>query len=437
MMKQSIPVFPKPLNDLLQKIGRSSESYAKELAKKLARYTQATLEDLFNQQTKKIDRLSDGMEEVKQYAVELCKQIINAPPVRFEIQTKDIKRAQNKTFNHSSPAELIKGKAVMREHGFAKIEVDCVIASKNWHQLGEMKGDTINLIDYLDKLLPLEKKGKIGIVTFQNGMANTLGDFVKSSQIVFDQFTQAPLCIGLYNSTLIQACPSPIDMYRFVSEKLLNRSSVYSLCQTMSMLANVISKLNPNLLWVHFAHSEGGLIANAALEVCQYKLFTNTSEFLKNNLITSTYGAVKPIPDEYTKYSINTYSKNDIALFFGKNYIDSDLDEMIESQEPIKKKYKGYTYSIKVIDSLIERFETVKMPVEMPKRLSPREMMQLSFLEHLAYREEVDNAPWVTQSCIDLANEFSYNVKDHGFEELTYKEQFVKDAYEFKKDFNI
>jgi hypothetical protein len=303
-----------------------------------------------------------------------------------------------------------------------------------------MKGDTINLIDYLDQLLPLEKfkmMGKIGIVTFQNGMANTLNQFVKSSQMVFDQFKEAPLCIGLYNATLIQSFPSPLDMLRFVSEKLLNRGSVYSLCQTMATLASVVSKLNPNLLWVHFAHSEGSLIANAALEVCTNTFFSNTREYLKNNLITSTYGAVKPIPDEYTKYSINTYSKNDIALFLGKTYIDLNLDEMIESQEPIKKKYKGYTYSILVIKSMIERFETIKMPVEMPKRLSPREMMQLSLLEQLAYREEVDNAPWVTQTCIDLVNEFSYNIKDHGFEELTYKEQFVKDACKFKIKYKI
>jgi len=86
---------------------------------------------------------------------------------------------------------------------------------------------------------------------------------------------------------------------------------------------------------------------------------------------------------------------------------------------------------------MIERFETIKMPVEMPKRLSPREMMQLSLLEQLAYREEVDNAPWVTQTCIDLVNEFSYNIKDHGFEELTYKEQFVKDACKFKIKYKI
>ena len=73
----------------------------------------------------------------------------------------------------------------------------------------------------------------------------------------------------------------------------------------------------------------------------------------------------------------------------------------------------------------------------MPERLSLKEFSELSFWEHLAYRENIDNAPWTTKACIDLVNDFSYRVKDHGFTEASYKKELLKDASAFKKDFKI
>jgi len=443
-MKQSLPIFPKLLDELLQKIGKSSQGYANELAKKMARLSQEMVENLIRQKNQKVLQINQGIEESYQWVVDLCKQSLRGPEIRFEIPAREIKQAQSKTaFYTPSTAVLIEGKALAKQpYGCPLFEVDCVIASKNWHKLGEIKSEKINLMDHLDKLLPQERcritrEEKIGVVTFQNGMANNLGDFIKSSELIFDQFAEAPLCIGLYNATYFQSCPSPVDMIRFLSEKHLNPSSVFSLCQMMKTLAASLSKMNPNLLWVHFAHSEGGLIANAALEACEEMFFEDTRKYLQNNLITSTYGAVKPIADEYTKFALNTYSKNDIALFYGKDYIDSDLEEMIKSSEPIKKKHQGKTYTVKVIDSKVEPTEWVKMPVQMPVRLSLKQYSELSFFEYLAYREEIDDAPWTTQACINLVNDFFYRVKDHGFMEASYREEFVRHADVFKEKFEI
>lgn len=55
MIKPPISVFPKQLDDLLQKLGRTSQAYANELARKLARRSQETIETLIKYQTRKID----------------------------------------------------------------------------------------------------------------------------------------------------------------------------------------------------------------------------------------------------------------------------------------------------------------------------------------------------------------------------------------------
>ena len=277
------------------------------------------------------------------------------------------------------------------------------------------------------------REEQIGLVTFQNGMANKPDEFLKSAKSVFDQFKEAPLCIGLYNPTFIQPFPTPVDMIRFPNERTLNKSAVFSLCQTFKTFAHLLPKMNPNLLWVHFAHSEGGLIANAALEACEECFFRDTHRYLKENFIGVTYGAVKPIADEYAKSALNTYSKNDIALFFGKDYIDSDIEEMVKKGEPIKKFYKGKTYTIKLIDCKTAFKPCVSMPVSMPERLSPKEFLALSFFERVAYRDEIDAAPWTTKVCIDFVNDFFHRVKDHGFTEASYTEQLNKDANELKR----
>ncbi|MBA2367790.1 MAG: hypothetical protein H0V82_02055 [Candidatus Protochlamydia sp.] len=444
MLKQSMIVFPKPLNDLLQKVSRSSQIYAQELAKKLARFSQETIEILIKQQTQKVDQINQNIEDSYQSVLDLCKQALRGPHIKLELPMIDVRLAQSKTaFYAPTTAELIKGKAVVREsHGTDLYQVECVVASKNWHKLGDIKGNTINLMDHLEKLLPVEKikmnrEEKIGVVTFQNGMANSWDNFMDSAQLTFNQFTEAPLCIGLYNSTTFQSYPCPIDMHRFGREKVFNYSTVASLGQMMKTLADVLPRINPNLFWVHIAHSEGGLIANAALEVCEGMLFGETRDYLKKNLITSTYGAVKPIADEYTKFAINTYSINDVALIFGKDYIDLDLKEMMKSPEPVKKRYKGKTYSIKVINSKLERFEMLKMPVEMPIKLSLAEFSELTFFEYLGYRENIDNAPWTTKACVDLINDFFYRVKDHGFTEASYTEAFKKDVEDFKDKYKV
>lgn len=443
-MKTSMPVFPKQLDDLLQKVGRSSQIYASELAKKMARRSLETIDELIRYKNQKIMNVNQGIEGLNQSVLALCKRCIKGPHIRLDIPTRLIRQVQRQTAsNPRCCSEIIQGKAVFKEYtGASQLEVACAVASSNWHKLGEIKTETINIMEHLDKLLPLESKSyhkeRIGLVTFQNGMANKQSSFIESAKSVFDHFKEAPLCIGLYNPTFFQSVPLPTDMARFPSEKTFNKSAVFSLCQMMRTLADLLPKINPNLFWAHFAHSEGGLIANAALEVCEDEwFFRDAQKYLKNNLITATYGAVKPIPNDYTKYSINTYSKHDIALFFGKDYIDLDLEEMIKSSKPVKKTYKGKTYTIKVIDSKVEFKEAIKMPVKMPERLSLKETLDLSFFEYVAYREEINAAPWGTQACINLVNDFAHRIKDHGFEEASYKEELKVNADDFKEEYKI
>lgn len=140
-MKNSVPVFPKPLDDLLQKLGRSSQSYARELAQKLARQSQEAIETLIKHHTQKVTHVNQGIEELYRSVFELAKQIMRGPDIRFNISSRDLRKAQIKTaYGHPFSSESIEGKAaVMYHNGSIQCEVDCVVASTNWEKLKVIK----------------------------------------------------------------------------------------------------------------------------------------------------------------------------------------------------------------------------------------------------------------------------------------------------------
>lgn len=43
--------------------------------------------------------------------------------------------------------------------------------------------------------------------------------------------------------------------------------------------------------------------------------------FIKDHMINLTYGGVAPVPD-VVKFAINTYSKDDVTMFFANKYLD-------------------------------------------------------------------------------------------------------------------
>ena len=425
-------ISPNSLDGLIKKLAQMGQKAANELSQKLAKMPQEAAKAMLGRFNQRMDALELNVEELYQVMLQQCKEVLKGPKIQIEIPTHMIK--------HNSQKAWIKGKAIFYQPcSLAKLEVDCVVACGHWHKLGEVKEKTINIMDHLDKLLPPKtntfgQEAPIGLVTFQNGMMNDFennenNDFLQTSDLITQQFPEKPLCIGLYNPTTGNILK---DMHRFINEPKLNKLAVYSLCQMVKTIADLLPQINPQMRWAHFAHSEAGIIANAVFELCDQFWLRNTREYLQKHLITATYGAVKPIPKEFVLHAMNTYSLNDIALFLGKYYIDKKLNELNnigENGYESKKVCQGKTYHIKVINSSTEKTSLMYIP----ERLSFEEKLQLSFFEHLGHQELA--LPYSYDLTCHQINDLAYQIKDHGFAKSSYQQalkvdiDFLRDRY--------
>src|SRR6202022_1661711 len=142
---------------------------------------------------------------------------------------------------------------------------------------------------------------------FQNGINNSSEDFRKMGESILKnlQGDEKPLCIGLYNPT--EGVGS--DVMRLL-DRLLGGFLIDNVCCTCEFFSTLAAKLpavNKELLWAHFAHSEGGLIAKTALALLTRE---NYFDLFKEHLLLATYGAVLPTPEMHALVAINTYSKD-------------------------------------------------------------------------------------------------------------------------------
>lgn len=197
-----------------------------------------------------------------------------------------------------------------------------VVACANWGALAKQGiNNQVDIFDHLDQLLIKEneivpKEGKannegIGLITFQNGINNKPTDFTAMGESILNQLEddEKPLCIGIYNP----AKGVISDLLGVLAGLNGNLSdTICSTCELFNALAVKLPHINPHLLWAHFSHSEGGLIAKAILTMLEKR---SSKDYLQKHLLTSTYGGVLPISKQYAKYAVNTYSTADTATW--------------------------------------------------------------------------------------------------------------------------
>lgn len=407
------------LTELVQKFvklpQKSSDLYQKdekkdELVQQLVKMSQE-LSELFQK------KLNKKVDAVHQNLVELCKNWYRGPNLRIEIPSHKIRQAQN-----SSQFSMIKGQAISGCL-FPPLRVDCFVAC-DWRNLGELEENTINIVDHLHKLLPREGKG-IGLVTFQNGMMNSSEECAELCRLINGYLPENPLCIGLHNPTTGKI---PIDMLRFKAEQYINIEAVHSLRQLRVTFANLLPQINPNLLWLHIAHSEGGLIANVVHRLFEDWRLSKEREYIKNHLITATYGAVMPVPDNVVHHVVNTYSKDDIAMFFyGRTYLDTDFDKIKEDSYTSRKTYEGKHYTVTIVKS--ERVPLVRLP----EVLTREQRLNMSWFEWLGYSEELEDRSHTAA----LLGHLCHSIIDHGFKEKTYQNALEDDLRKFRGKYGI
>lgn len=195
----------------------------------------------------------------------------------------------------------------------------CKVSCDHWHKLRLTSGEqtnfannentaSINLLDHLGELIPANSNGKVGLVTYQNGINNNYEDhFSEMGKSIKSHLKEGVLCIGLYNQSNIVV---PLDLLRMQCEFLGIRTEVVrSMRKMFASLAYRLAKIRPHPHWMHIAHSEGGRIVHDTLNGIPY----NEQVFCQNQLIVLTYGSIQPVIKKSAKITVNTYSSADIA----------------------------------------------------------------------------------------------------------------------------
>jgi hypothetical protein len=191
---------------------------------------------------------------------------------------------------------------------FGPKEVHWNIASGKLNQMKSKLyyiNEVVDLFQYLPELLPKNGK-KVGLVTGMNGIRNSLEDFRLMGKSITDNLPEQPLFIGLYNpsKSLLRDCGRIGNHLRAEPTEIASQ-----LRALFRALMNILLQVNPELLWLHIAHSEGGAITNRALE----ELTKEEKKYMKKHLITAAYGPVIPIHEDLAHVTYNTYSKDDYA----------------------------------------------------------------------------------------------------------------------------
>ncbi|MBF8262782.1 MAG: hypothetical protein HW387_447 [Parachlamydiales bacterium] len=210
----------------------------------------------------------------------------------------------------SSEPTVVQCKGVI---GDAK--VDWVVSCGFWQKLQfspeELQAGMINLIDHLADLTPASERA-FGLLTYQNGIKTTFTHFNASCQSIADKVPEGTLLLGLHNKTKGFAK----DLLRLLDE--LNSKETPIVIQTrqfMGAMVECLHKINPEFLWGHIIHSEGGAIAKRAIE----GMTLEQKGLLREHLFLFSLGSVLPIPENYANHAMNIYSRQD--FFWMTSYL--------------------------------------------------------------------------------------------------------------------
>jgi hypothetical protein len=218
------------------------------------------------------------------------------------------------------PARVVPVSSVLPCKGFlSDVPVDWVVSCGHWHKLQftpqEWKTDTVNIVDHFHELVPREGS-TIGLITTQNGICTTKNDLVKNVQSIVNMVPEGTLTFGMYNPThgLIMDCKRT-----FKERGGKDTSAVVSTRQYMVAISETLHKINPDLLWLHIAHSEGGVVGRNAIK----GMTEDQKDLLKKQLYVLGLGPAKPIPFEHGLEVANIYSKQDLITgWFALKYRD-------------------------------------------------------------------------------------------------------------------
>ncbi len=208
------------------------------------------------------------------------------------------------------PAKDIPMRSILPCKAFlSDVPIDWVVSCGHWHKLQftpqELKADTVNIAEHFRELFPTEGT-TVGLITTQNGICTTKNDLIQNVQSIGNMVSEGTLIFGMYNATqgLIQDCKRT-----FQERGGKDTPTVVNTRQYMVAISETLHKINPDLLWLHIGHSEGGVVGRNAIK----GMTEDQRSLLKNQLYVLGLGPAKPIPLEYGREVANIYSKQDFV----------------------------------------------------------------------------------------------------------------------------
>ena len=189
------------------------------------------------------------------------------------------------------------------------VPVDWVVSCGHWHKLNfsqeELKTGTVNIANHFHELVPHEGR-TIGLITVQNGICTRKRGLRENVQSVVNMVPEGTLTIGLHNPT--KSFFSDVNR-TFKEQRGKDTRSVVNTRQFLVAVSDILYKINPNLLFLHMAHSEGGVIGRNAIQ----GMTEAQQDRLRHQLYIYAIGSAKPIPDEFAYRVTNVYSKQDFV----------------------------------------------------------------------------------------------------------------------------
>jgi RHS repeat-associated protein len=197
------------------------------------------------------------------------------------------------------------------------VPVDWVVSCGHWHKLQftpqEWKTGMVNIVDHFHELIPKEGS-TIGLITTQNGICTNQRELAQNLHSIGNMIPEGTLTFGMYNATrgLIQDCKRTLQ-----EQGGKDTPAVVSTRQYMVAISETLHKINPDLLWLHIAHSESGVIGKNAIK----GMTEEQKGLLRNQLYFLGVAPAKPVPLEYGRGVTNIYSKQDfITGWFALKY---------------------------------------------------------------------------------------------------------------------
>ncbi len=216
------------------------------------------------------------------------------------------------------------------------VEVDWIIQGGNWSKLTfneeEIQNGKINIFDHFHELMPSEGRS-LGLISFQNGIQTTLREAKDMVNQIAKINSDDTLILSLY-------CPTKgliPDVTQALTERFNTKDTQMTALtrQYFQAISTSLFKINPELLWLHIAHSRGGGIATRAVE----GMSAEQQQILKQNFIFLGIGPSLIMPKKYTYEAKNIVSSKDliskmVSLKF--LYPSDELIKTVESSLPYK-----------------------------------------------------------------------------------------------------